>query len=43
MKFNLFGRKYKCNKCGSKFKDETELMATTGRFMEPKIFLHHTT
>ncbi len=26
MKFNLFGKKHKCNKCGMKFKDEAELM-----------------
>ena len=26
MKFNLFGRKPKCAKCGKKFKNETELM-----------------
>jgi hypothetical protein len=26
MKFNFFGRKHKCSKCGDKFKDETELM-----------------
>jgi hypothetical protein len=25
MKFNLFGRKPKCVKCGQKFKNETEL------------------
>jgi hypothetical protein len=26
MKFNLFGRKTKCAKCGQKFKSEAELM-----------------
>jgi uncharacterized Zn-finger protein len=26
MKFNFFGKKHKCNKCGMKFKDEAELM-----------------
>ena len=26
MKFNLFGKKSKCLKCGKKFKNETELM-----------------
>jgi hypothetical protein len=25
MKFNLFGKKHKCTKCGKKFKDEIEL------------------
>ena len=25
MKFNLFGKKSKCAKCGRKFKDEVEL------------------
>lgn len=25
MKFNFFGKKYKCEKCGSKFKNEDEL------------------
>ena len=25
MKFNFFGKKSKCVKCGRKFKDETEL------------------
>jgi hypothetical protein len=26
MKFNLFGIKKRCNRCGKKFNDETELM-----------------
>ena len=25
MKFNIFGKKHKCNKCGMKLKDEDEL------------------
>jgi hypothetical protein len=26
MKFNIFGKKFKCDACGKKFKTETELM-----------------
>jgi hypothetical protein len=25
MKFNLFGKKFKCDKCGKKFKNDTDL------------------
>ena len=26
MKFNIFGKKFKCDKCGSKFKNEADLI-----------------